>query len=341
MLAALAACTHGEPFQTANYGSDQPAGTSSPARLTTSAAADGDAAWLADESGFYYTGDRVDRGDVRCLMLLPPSGGRALRSLCPDHADTFNVYLAAAAGPGGRLAFVREDRSRGAPFPNRVELAVAAPESLGTPRVLQSIPFTLPGQPTAVAVRQVRWLGTDALIYRAGFDGFVCDAAGACGPGQSVFVSVGFGLVVQPVDPAAGGPAFVTGTDLASSVAVSPDGDAVYYTVTGQSKVYRLVRSTGVVTVVFDRPGSIVRDVQVAGNRLVAVVGGNVQYFVGQGVGPVQRDSGGDLYVVDIGSGSFTAINPPQIFFQHPALSPSGTRLVAESGGDLWLFNVP
>jgi hypothetical protein len=207
--------------------------------------------------------------------------------------------------------------------------------------MLHFIPMTVPGQPTYNAVHQIRWLGTDALIYRGGVDGFVCDAAGPCGPGAAIYVSSGLGLVIQPLDTATGGPVAVPGTASASSVAISADGDAIYYTVTGQSRVYRLVRSTGVVTIVFDWPGEIVRDVQVAGNRLVVVVGGKVQPFVGQGVGLVQSDLGGDLYLVDIGTGADSLLNPPATFFQHPALSPSGMRLIAEAAGDLWLFHLP
>lgn len=341
MLAALTACTHGEPFQTPDFGTDQPAGQSAPARLTFSADVDLDAAWLADESGLLYTGDRRDVGDVRCVMVLPPSGGRATRSLCPAAADTFNVFLAAASAADGRLAFVREDRNRGAPYPGRAELAIAAAESSGAPRVLRSIPLTLAGQPTYNAVHQIRWLGSDALVYRGGFDGVVCPLGGPCGPGASIPVSSGFGLVRHPLDSAQGAPAFIPGTDNASSVAVSADGDAVYYTVTGQSRVYRLVLSTGAVTVVYDQPGVTVRDVQVAGNRLVVVAGGRVSAFQGAGVGLLQSDAGGDLQLVDIGTGTFTVLNPPNTFFQHPSLSPSGARLVAESGGDLWLFTLP
>jgi len=230
---------------------------------------------------------------------------------------------------------------RGAPFPNRLELAIAPLGGLRSPQVLHDIPFTITGQPTFGTVRQIRWLDANTLVYRAGFDGFVCDAAGPCGPGRAILVSSGLGLVIEPLDPAAGGPVFVPGSDRASSVAVSPDGDAIYYTVTGQSRVYRLVRSTGLVTVVFDWPGDIVRDVQVAGNRMVVVVGGIVRPFDGVGVGLVQSDFGGDLFLVDLATGNAAAVNARGTFFQHPVLSPSGTRLVAEAAGDLWLFDLP
>jgi hypothetical protein len=341
VLAALAACTHGEPFQTADFGSDQPAGQTAPSRLTLSGDADLDAAWLPDESGILYTGDRRDVGDARCIMLLPPTGGRAMRSLCPAVADTFNVFATSAPAAGGQLAFVRESRRRGAPFPGRAELALAPLDALRAPNTLHSIPLTLTGQPTYNAVHQVRWLSAGVLVYRGGFDGSVCPLGGPCGPGAAIPVSSGLGIVLHPLDSAVSDPLFVPGTDNASSVATAGDGDAIFYTVTGRSSVYRRAISTGAVTVVFDRPGTIVRDVQVAGNRLVVVAGGNVSAFQGQGVGLVQFDAGGDLVVVDIATGNGVVISPPNGRFQHPVLSPSGARLVAESGGDLWLFNLP
>jgi len=337
VLAALAACSHGEPFAVPSFGTDQ---LLAPTRLTWSGDADFEPAWLPDSTGLLYTGDRRDVGDVRCVMVLPPTGGRATTSSCPAAADTFNVFRSAAANADGLIAFVREDRRRGQSFAGVADLAVARLDHMRRPHVLHFIPMTFPGQPTFNAVHQVRWLDGVTLIYRGGFDGYACPLGGPCGGGAAVFVSSGYALVRQPADTLLGDPAVIPGTDNASSVAVA-DGDAIFFTVTGEGRVYRLVLSTGAISVVYDLPGAIVRDVQVAGNRLVVVAGGNVVAFQGAGTGLVQFDTGGDLVVVDIATGAGVTLNAPNTFYQHPVVSSDGGRLVAESGGDLWLFDVP
>jgi hypothetical protein len=55
----------------------------------------------------------------------------------------------------------------------------------------------------------------------------------------------------------------------------TPDGKAIYYTVANSSAVYRMDLATTNVQVVHDfGVAGIARDVQVSGNRLVAIVGG-------------------------------------------------------------------
>ena len=121
--------------------------------------------------------------------------------------------------------------------------------------------------------------------------------------------------------------------------------DTVYYTTNGDSRVYRLVLPTETITVVHDFGARIVRDVQVAGGRLVAVVGGSVSFTTDSVLGPVQRDGGGVLYLVDLVSDVAVPLTSDSEFFRHPALSPGGDRLVAEmiTGGtsDIWAVRLP
>ena len=131
-----------------------------------------------------------------------------------------------------------------------------------------------------------------------------------------------------------GGPvpvfAMLPGSDQASSVAVA-GSDTVYYTTNGDSRVYRLVLSTEAITVVHDFGlAGIARDVQVAGGRLVAVVGGSVSFDNDPLIGPVQRDGGGTLYLVSLATGVQRALTSGVELFRHPALSPAGDRLVTE-----------
>src|SRR5437879_277497 len=69
--------------------------------------------------------------------------------------------------------------------------------------------------------------------------------------------------------------AVIPGTRFASSVAAGESADIIYYTLGGDSRVYRRVLSSGSVSVAHDFGGGIARDVQVVGSRLIAVVGGD------------------------------------------------------------------
>ena len=147
------------------------------------------------------------------------------------------------------------------------------------------------------------------------------------------------------MDLSASAPIFtlLPGSDQASSVAVA--GDTIYFTVDGDSRVFRLTSLTNV-SVVHDFGGLIARDVQVLPGRLVAVVGGNVSYTMDPTLGTmVQRDGGGPLHLVNLQTGGDVQFTPDTLLFRHPALSPSGDNLIAElvtdTTTDLWMVSVP
>ena len=134
------------------------------------------------------------------------------------------------------------------------------------------------------------------------------------------------------------------GSDLASSVAVA-GGDTVYFTVDGDWRVFRLVLSANLLSVIHDFGGPIARDVQVAGTTLVAVVGGDVSFTYDSDLQPVQRDGGGVLHRVNLTTGDDVTLTDPSLAFRHPALAPSGTLVVAElvtgRTTDLWAVKLP
>jgi hypothetical protein len=160
--------------------------------------------------------------------------------------------------------------------------------------------------------------------------------------------------------------AVVAGTDSASSVTVV-GGDTIYYTRNGDTRVYRRVLSTGAAQSMVDFGGEIARDVQVAGSRLVAVVGGKADFRIDSAAGPTQLDRGGYLHLVDLQTGLDSVLPPPPgglLWYRHPALAPDGSRLIAEgrrvalidryvegifigtdtiidSAIDLWLLDLP
>jgi hypothetical protein len=46
--------------------------------------------------------------------------------------------------------------------------------------------------------------------------------------------------------------------------------------------------------------------------------------------GYVQRDEGGDLAFVDLGTGAASVFSTDTVLFRHPAISPDGSRVVVE-----------
>jgi hypothetical protein len=324
---------------------------SEPVRLTYNEGADLSPAWLPDGSAIVYTAEQRDRRDRDwCLVMLPPRGGRIVRTVCdnrPLAAESTNTFLSAAVAPDGRLAYQRSTGRRGeqgatAERARGRDLVVA---TLGDPLaagVLTRIPYTLPGEPAHGGVSHLRWLAPGVLVFRGDYYGLVCFVnVPAC---PQVLVRSGLGLVMARLgDSTVLEP--VPGTAEASSVAAGASGDELYYTRNGDSRVYRLALSTGVATVVHDF-GAVARDLQVSGARLVAVVGGTVSYSYAFTAGRnLQVDSGGEIHVVDLVSGAATVVSGVGSLYRNPALSPDGRRLVAESwtGGaaDLYLFEVP
>ena len=89
----------------------------------------------------------------------------------------------------------------------------------------------------------------------------------------------------------------------------------------------------------------IVRDLSLAGGRLAAVVGGNVTVSSEPINGTYQEDHGGLLHLLTLATNADTTLPDSGLLFRHPALSPTGDRLVAEAWQgnaiDLWFFELP
>jgi Tol biopolymer transport system component len=146
------------------------------------------------------------------------------------------------------------------------------------------------------------------------------------------------------LDPAEGadGVAPIPGTQWASSVAVGGNKDTLYYTIGGDSMVYRRVRSTGVIDTVYDFGAlGIARDVQVRNGRMTAVVGGNVTWIPHASLGMAQYDSGGPVYVVDLPAGLPALVTQSYDRYRFPALSRDGAVVVAQQANDLWAITLP
>ena len=334
-----------------SYAPGGPLGNAVPLRLTYNPGEDLGPVWLPDGSGFFYTMERLDRGDLdRCLVQMDAGGGTIGREICdatPAADDSVDAYSNAAISADGRLAYVRATASFAVGWPLTPRFQQLVTGTLSDPftvrELLPSIPYPAPGGRVHQGIAQVRWLSDTSLVYV----GQQVSYPAVC-MNCVLRDTLASGLELVRLDFGSSTPVLhvLPGTAYASSVAVV-GRDTLLFTVIADSRIFRLTLGNDSVDVFHDfGNGNIVRDVQAAGGRALAVVGGNISVTIDSIVGPIQRDSGGTLIGVDQVTGNETPI-APQSRFRHPALSPDGHHIVAESyvGGsrttDLWLLETP
>jgi hypothetical protein len=358
LLAVVTGCGHTDPFTSPPYGSDAPFDPTPPVRLTLNPLADRGGAWLADGSGILYSAQQIGRTDHDvCLALLPPTGGRQRALTCDltvGGVDSTNAIEVPAPAVDGRLAFVESSTRIGGTASLTEGIAIAPTLDPRGATIVQRIPYTIPGEPSHTHVSTLRWLGPGTLVFIGGNVAILADCF------QCPLDTVVANLKIVTLDAAGGAAAAVPGTDFASGLSPGSTEDEIYYTLGGDSRVFRRMISTGGVEVAHDfGAAGIARDVHVLGGRLIAVVGGRVAFVVNPVLGPTQRDSGGVVHVVDLATNADQPLDQPRVLFRHPALSPDGGHLVAEghsllisnTGGiadttvsrdsDLYLLDVP
>ncbi len=360
-LWGVAACGHTEPFNPQDLGNDLPFNPSPPVQLTLNQGPDRGASWLPDGSGFLYSSQQLDTEDNDvCLGLLPATGGRQRARICTLSSDGNNLsesLVSAAAQPDGRLAYVATASAIDAVSPFNESLVLASLSDPVTRTPLLSIPYVIPGKQAHLGISQLHWLGTDRLLFLA--ETVILSRACELCPRDTL--RSGLDAVSLSITDANGAAEAIPGTENASGVSPGSNPDEIYYTLNGDTRVYRRVLSTGEVVVVHDFGGAgIARDVHVAGDRLTSVVGGRVHFVMDPAVGPLQWDSGGILHVVRLSDGSDLTLSGPEALYRRPRLSPEGTAIVVERypltivspdgiqvdtivarNGDLYLFGQP
>jgi WD40 repeat protein len=329
LLLLVVACDHGAPFQPESPAPAPPFSALFPRRLTFNLGDDRTPSWLPDGSGIIYSSEREDRPDHdRCLAILPGEGGTVRTRYCrvePDRVDSTDVMEAPAVSSDGRIFFNQVVSRIGRQKLGASALMLGSADDPLRAVPLRALPYTAPNGRFHSSVRVPQWVSGDSLVYLAEllfYEGstFLPDTFYTC-------------VDVVLLDLSAATPVFTVlpGTDYASSVSLSDEPGVVYYTLGGDSRVFRRALTSGDVTVVHDfGPGNIVRDAQVRGTTLVAVVGRSVLYRFEDAHGFVQRDEGGDLAFVDLGSGGTTTFSTDSVLFRHPMISPDGSRVVVE-----------
>jgi hypothetical protein len=333
-LGWLLGCGHGEPFGNRSFESDQPFNSSPPIQLTLNRGPDRRAAWLPDGSAILYSTQLVGRSDDDvCLAQLPPGGGRQRALTCdlsPTGAQLTEALESAAPFDDGRLAFVAASSPLGARTPVQHALAIGRLSDPASRSEVVVLPYTIPGRRLHGGISQVGWLGTDRLVYL----GEAVNVIRPCVFCQLDTLRSGLDAVWVSLDNGAATMHVIPGSDNASGVSPGSSPDEVYYTLAGDTRVYRQELSTGAVSQVHDfGPAGIVRDVHVVGARLAAVVGGRVHFSDDPTFGPTQWDSGGVVHVINLDDGSDVLLesSAQPSLFRRPRLAPSGAAVVVEA----------
>ncbi|HEU4570598.1 MAG TPA: hypothetical protein VFS07_08500 [Gemmatimonadales bacterium] len=333
LLALLAGCAHSLPDE-GSQPQEPPLGAGFyPRALTYNEYDDRHPQWLPDGSAIIYSTERGDQQSDRdrCLALIPAEGGTQLWRRCETrgahYRDTTDVWEWPAVAPDGRTFFVRTTGWSGLKKTGMPTIALAHGTDFENAVMVRRLPYISTSGLQVVLPWTPRWLSPTRVAYLGVLEFF---------EGSTFYPDTFFtGQEVTLLDLAGdslAGYTVVPGTQYASSVATDGDPDVLYYTLNGDSMVYRRHLTGGQVDTVHNFGwGQVARDVTVRGTTLVAVVGDSIIWRNEAAHGWVQRDEGGDLVKVDLTTGLETRVSDvPLWLYRHPELSPDGKRLVVE-----------
>ena len=350
---ALGGCSHEEPADPATTGPGEPFLPGPPTRLTFATGYELSPNWLPDGSGILHSYDRrLDGRFDRCLGQLPAAGGSRTVEFCAateGSLDSLDALEGTGESAGGRVLYQWSQSREGAASPSNARLVVAPATRLWDVTTLTLVPYTLPGGRLHQLVGPVQWIDNDRAVY-LGQDVLRPRPCQGCPPD-----TIPVGREIVRVDLSAGTSRLtvIPGTEDATSVAVDPAGDGIYFTRLLDTRVFRLGLAGGVPEPVHDfGPAGIARDVTVRGRKLLAVVGGLIAPVSDPSLGTYQVDAGGPMLLLDLDSQAIEAVGAESNFlFRHPSLAPDGNVVAVEAYlriedlveriPDLWLFPVP
>jgi hypothetical protein len=332
LLALLAACGHVEPGAPSDSGSTGPFAPGNPLRLTLNPGRDLWPAWTDDGSAIWYVYQDLGRADRDyCLGKLPAAGGSRTVSFCqvvPPAADDSLDVAISPAPRGDRLAWFRVHSRANDLVPTSGELMLGPAGDLDAAVPLVHFPFQTPAGSIQSFGQDLQWLDDSTLLYagtQVRVTGTPPTDTSYTGAGLTLVHLTGAGATVEILPGA---------TDAASAGAGTAAGE-LYFTRTGDSRIYRMRLPDSTAGAVYDFGAGVpVRDVRVLGSRMVAVVGNS---------GGDPLDAGGAVYLVT------DTIATPLLStgaWRHPAFRPDGHALaVTRSDGagldDLYLIPLP
>jgi hypothetical protein len=360
-LLLLAACAHSEVAPSEQPENPPPGVGGWPRALTLNPYDDRQPHWLPDGSGIVYSTERADQQSDkdRCIALIPAEGGTQIWRRCETdgrHADTTDVWEWPSVAPDGRAFFLRTTGWNKALKLGYPRIQIAEGGDFEHARTVRTLPFFTASGRQELSAWTPRWLAPGRIAYLGVLEFWEGEtfAPDTFFTGEEV-------MLLDLTADTAGTFTVVPGTSYASSVTSDSDPDVIYFTIGGDSLVYRRHLASGLVDTIHNfGSGRIVREISVRGNTLVGIVGQSVVFQFETAHDWVQRDEGGDIAVVDLASGSEVLYSrAPVWLFRHPEISPDGRRLVVEvqpyalpvlgpqkdydainHRADLWLFSL-
>lgn len=356
LLLATAGCGHEKPFQPTPYSQDSARTGGSLRQLTYNLGADRAPAWLPGDSGLLYSAERLDTPSRhRCVASMGPRGGTIAALDCQNFAlsiDSTYAFEWPAIRPGGEVSFLLVANRITSVRPGYQSFRLGQLGDLSSSIELFTLPYRVD---TAfhTAVITPRWLDSARMIFIAG----LLLVGEPPIPTDTVYGGRQVALLNRET-----GVSVITGipgTTNASSVAVNPEDSIFYFTVMGDSRVYRSDLAGSNIQIHYDFGfTSVARDVAVRGDSLLVVVGTRAVMIDYPEVGAVQYDLGDRLRLIHPASGLDIVVGDSGLCYRRPAFAHTGQTLLAEGfatagaasctptanaspEGNIWLLQLP
>lgn len=356
LVLGQAGCGHEKPFQQTAFNQDSARTRGSMRQLTYNLGADRAPAWLPGDSGFIYSTERLDtRSRHRCIARMRASGGTVIGMECRDFAQSIDSTYAfewPAVHPGGLVSFLLVANRITAVRPGYQILRLGRLDDLSNAPELLVVPY-LVDTSYYDAIISPQWVDESRLIFVAG----IMLIGEPPLPPDTIFGGRTVAMLERQngVSVVSG----IPGTLDASSVAVNPEAATFYFTVMGDSRVYRGDLTGSNIQVYHDFGiGNVARDVAIRGDSILVVVGGRVLLQSFPGVGVFQSDFGDRLRLVHPASGLDQVVADSGLCYRRPAFSRLGHSVLVEGfatgdggactpfatippEGNIWLLDLP
>jgi len=336
-------CGHSEPFQDPNETNNGPFSPAIPIQLTYNPGADLTPAFLPGDTLVLYSYEQSGAINPNmCIGTLPVAGGTRTSDSCPRSAgalDSTERYQNPVALNDSMIVLVQSARLKGAGV-DAISLLGTAPWRAADQMVPRlEFPFTSLAGGFEISADYVSLTGGTNLAYLGMTDVSACVGTE---PICDLHVLVRVGREIGQLDlQGTGEPSIAPGSAWATSVASGRSAGAFLFTLPMDTRVYER-RADGSTVTLFDfGTDNIARDPILVGNQLVAIVGGTVTRLTTDEGVPLQLDGGGNIVLVNLGSGVVQHIAGDEFTsYQRPVLSADGRVLIAEGFGNLIRFDL-
>ncbi len=344
------ACAHSDPFVPATSVSG-PADSGANAQLTFNPDQDYWPSWTQDGRGILYAFVDLAHPLHRCIGLLPPQGGTRRWELCDNRAvraDSLSSYEAFALDSTGRL-LVAEAVSRRSSVGSSLPYTTLWLSDTAHPYVRTSL-LTLPVRTDNLQVTwlaDIQWTGRTSFLALGQLEGLTA--------GDSIFAQSG-SVLRGTISDGAATLASIAGTDSATSYSLANDGATLVFTVAHDTRLFTVpltggvpvpdrIRRSGpdtVQTLPAEPTGvSCAGSVCIVARDSVTVFGtyfdladGRCSATPCQRFGSRRANGGATLRRISLTTGSDEVLAMACATYQTPKVSPIGSDVVVQCGGN-------